>query len=240
MYTPFTMARSALYIGVDGHKNGWVAVFLDEEGVVGAGCYEHFEALMAAHGKRGAHGEAVVIGVDMPLGLRDDGVRHADAAARAFLKGRASSVFNAPARAVLTASSYLQAAAASKRASGKGLSQQSYHLLPKIREVDAFAKDRRVHEVHPEVSFQLMAGEKLAHSKKTWGGLQARLSALRKQGVSLRKSLGDADVVPIDDVVDAAAAAWSARRIAHGEAQAFPTKAQRASGTPKRRIAIWG
>lgn len=234
------MDRSALYVGVDGHKKGWVAVFLDDEGVVGAGCYEHFEALMASHGKRGTHGEARVIGVDMPLGLRADGVRHADAAAREFLKGRASSVFNAPARAVLSASSYEEAAAASQRESGKGLSKQSYHLLPKIREVDAFAKNQRVYEVHPEVSFQLMTGTKLAHSKKTWGGLQARLSALRKQGITLSRSLGEADGVPIDDVVDAAGAAWSARRISHGEAKAFPAKVQRASGTPKRRIAIWG
>lgn len=228
------MTRSPIYIGVDGYRKGWVAVFLDDAGFVGAGCYEDFGALMEAHG------DAVVLGVDMPIGLRDDGVRHADSAARAFLKGRASSVFNAPARPVLVAASYNEAAVISQRASGKGLSRQSYALLAKIREVDAFAGDRRVHEVHPEVSFQLMAGVKLAHSKKTWGGLQERLSLLRKQSITLRKSIGDADAVGTDDVVDAAAAAWSARRIAHDHARPFPEKVQRASGKKKRRIAIWG
>ena len=207
---------------------------MDDGGFVGAGCYEDFGALMEAHG------EAVAIGVDMPIGLRDDGVRLADGAARAFLKGRASSVFNAPARAVLKAASYDDAAVISRRVSGKGLSQQSYAIVAKIREVDAFSGNRRVYEVHPEVSFQLMAGSKLAHGKKTWGGLQARLSLLRTHGVKLRKSIGDADAVPIDDVVDAAAAAWSARRIAHGDARPFPAKVQRASGSKRRRIAIWG
>lgn len=41
---------------------------------------------------------------------------------------------------------------------GRGLSQQAYHLLPKIREVDRFllahpTRERNVVEVHPEVSF---------------------------------------------------------------------------------------
>lgn len=45
----------------------------------------------------------------MPLGLTDNSPREANRAARAFLVGKASSVFNAPARAVLVASSYVGA-----------------------------------------------------------------------------------------------------------------------------------
>jgi predicted RNase H-like nuclease len=74
--------------------------------------------------------------------------------------------------------------------------------------------------------------------KKSWGGLQARLQRLAEQNVHLPADLGDASVVGIDDVVDAAAAAWSARRIALGLAQTFP-----ASPTQRmpsgRVIAIW-
>ena len=195
------MAKRAHYLGVDGFRHGWVAVCVDDSGVVGSGCYEDFGALMKAHA------DAAVIGVDIPIGLRDDGGRLAEGAARAFLRGRASSVFNAPARPVLQATTYQEAAAISVRASGKSMSRQSFGILAKIREVDAFAGNPRVYEVHPEVSFQLMAGGPLAHSKKTWGGLQARLSLLRKHGVGLRKSLGAADAVGIDDVVDAGAAA---------------------------------
>ncbi len=80
---------------------------------------------------------------------------------------------------------------------------------------------------------------RLPHGKKTWGGLQARLGLLRGQGIELPAVLGEADNVGIDDVVDAAAAAWSARRIARGHARSFPDPVVQRD--PKgRMIAIWG
>jgi len=166
-----------------------------------------------------------VVGVDMPLGLVDKGAREADQAARAFLKGQAPSVFPAPPRPVLAAKSYDDAKVLAKRINGKSVSKQVFAILPKIRELDAFAAHERIHEVHPEVSFRLMNdGVRIEHRKTTWGGLQARLGLLRSHGIELPNDLGEANGVGIDDVVDAAAAAWSARRIAAGDATSFPNE----------------
>ncbi len=160
--------------------------------------------------------------MDIPIGLVD-GARDADAAARAFLVGQASSVFSAPPRAALDCERYEDALAAARRVTGKGLSKQAFHLFAKIREADALLPDERLFEVHPEVAFRLMhEDEAAAGRKKTWGGLMERLTRLRTAGIALPPTLGAADAVGIDDVVDAAAAAWSARRLASSEARAFP------------------
>lgn len=222
-----------MFVGVDGYKKGWVAIRIDESGFVDAACFSSFDELVAAYA------DARVIGVDMPIGLMDGPAREADQAARDFLKGNASSVFNAPVRSALKASSYAQATAITKAKSNKGLSQQSYNIIPKIAEVDPYVKDERIVEVHPEVSFRLMNGGRLAHGKKSWGGLRTRLGLLSAVSIELPASLGEVDDVGIDDVVDAAAAAWSARRVSAGTARSFPEAPlrQRDRG---RRIAIWG
>ncbi len=222
-----------MFVGVDGYRKGWVAIRVDGSGFVGAGCFPSFGELVAAYA------DARSIGVDMPIGLMDGPDREADQAARDFLRGNASSVFNAPVRSALKASSYAQASAITKAKSDKGLSQQSYNIIAKVAEVDAYVKDERIVEVHPEVSFRLMNGGRLEHGKKTWGGLRARLALLKAAGIELPASLGEVDAVGIDDVVDAAAAAWSARRVSAGTARSFPGAPlrQRDRG---RRIAIWG
>jgi predicted RNase H-like nuclease len=94
-----------------------------------------------------------------------------------------------------------------------------------------------VFEIHPEVSFRVMSDLPLL-PKKTWGGLQARLQRLAEQNIRLPADLGDANAVGIDDVVDAAAAAWSAARIALGSARTFPASPQQRMPSG-RVIAIW-
>lgn len=222
-----------MFLGVDGHSKGWVAVTLDAKGFVKAQSFESFAALMAGSAS------AKVIAVDIPIGLVDVPAREADRAARAVLVGNSSSVFNAPPRRAIAATSYEQAKAVTLEVCKKGLSRQSYALFEKIREVDTYEADKRVVEVHPEVSFRLMPHSLPLHRKKSWGGLHARLARLAAEGVVLPASLGEADAVGIDDVVDAAVAAWTARRIHAGAARSFPeTPTQRsASG---RAIAIWG
>lgn len=219
------------FVGVDGCKLGWVTVVLDPTGFVGAQHFPNFAAVLLAYP------HAQVIAVDMPIGLVDEPSRAADHSARAFLGSAGSSIFNAPARAVLDAMTHEQAKALSLAACGKSLSAQSFALLPKIREVHAHADDSRVFEVHPEVSFRVMGDTPLL-AKRSWGGMRARLRLLAEQDIRLPDDLGDASVVGIDDVVDAAAAAWSARRIALGSARTFP-----ASPTERmpsgRAIAIW-
>lgn len=203
-------------VGVDGCRQGWVAVAVSERGFEAATCEPSLAAVLERFDG------AAVFGVDIPIGLVE-GERDADAAARAFLVGQASSVFSAPPRPALDCERYEDALAAARRVTGKGLSKQAFHLFEKIREADALLPDERLFEVHPEVAFRLMHDDEAsAGRKKTWGGLMERLARLRAAGITLPPSLGDADAVGIDDVVDAAAAAWSARRLARGEARTFP------------------
>lgn len=123
---------------------------------------------------------------------------------------------------------------------GVGLSRQSYALREKILEVDALARSEpRVHEVHPEISFRAMAGESVDvwFPKKTWNGLAQRRRCLAEAGIVVPNDLQGAGRAAADDVLDAAAAAWSARRIATGRASTLPDPPQRsADGRP---IAIW-
>jgi predicted RNase H-like nuclease len=165
--------------------------------------------------------DARVVAVDIPIGIPVEGIRPADVAARAFLAGRASAVFATPIRAVLEAPDY-----AAARLVGPSTSAQAYALRRKILEVDALAPtDERVYEAHPEVSFRALRKEGLP-PKKTWNGLLVRRSVLASVGILLPDDLGPAGVVPADDVLDAAAAAWSAWRIGRGEAERLPPGAE--------------
>src|SRR5581483_732956 len=92
-----------------------------------------FGALLAA-----LAGEPALVAVDIPIGLpsghsTDDGRRRCDGAARALLGPRAVSVFPAPCRPTLSATSYRDACQLeiSARQGGSGLSRQAYGILPK-------------------------------------------------------------------------------------------------------------
>lgn len=145
-------------IGVDGCRAGWFWVRLDAEG------YEFGVAPSFLELCELGPAQAPIC-VDIPIGLTDspDG-RGCDTAARKLLKTRASTVFSAPARAVLECVDYEDAKRVSRSAKGKALSKQAFGVLPKIREVDHClqthpALRRRVTEGHPEVSFCGLIGE---------------------------------------------------------------------------------
>jgi len=119
---------------------------------------------------------------------------------------------------------------------GKKISQQAWALRRNIAAVEAVAQhDERVIEVHPEVSFCAMRdGEHLAFAKTTWNGQALRRAALATHGIVMPDRLDEAGGVPPTDVLDAAAAAWTARRHARNESQSLPDGWAR--GTPG---AIW-
>jgi len=213
-----TMSRVA---GVDVASGRWVVVLLKEgafeAAVVGPRLEELLEGL----------DEVTVVGVDIPIGLPsgedEDWPRAADREARRGLRGRASSVFATPPRPVLECTAYDGANTLHRHLTGKGLSRQAWALGARILEVDALAAgDDRVVEVHPEVSFAALAdggrpGRGLPHGKKSWNGQHVRRGLLAAAGIELPDELtGDVGRVPPDDLLDAAAAAWSAARFAAG------------------------
>ncbi|MDQ4070090.1 MAG: DUF429 domain-containing protein [Actinomycetota bacterium] len=68
-------------------------------------------------------------------------------------------------------------------------------------------------------------------------GVHERLAALAAAGISLPGRLGaSGSRAAVDDVVDAAVAAWSARRVALGEAVSFPSPPEDVGGRP---TAVW-
>jgi predicted RNase H-like nuclease len=217
-----------LVCGVDGCRAGWVAVTGEAAGdgllLREMTVHARFVDVLAA----GAACEAIA--VDMPIGLSDSGPREADVLARRRL-GRpgSSSVFPAPVRCVLATADYLEACSASFAACGRRLSRQTFNILPRIREVDAClgpADQARVIEAHPEVTFRaLNAWRALAAGKRKPAGAAERARLLR----TVYNAAPQAWLVPAgaarDDLYDAAAIAWTARRHARGEARRLPAQA---------------
>ncbi len=217
-------------LGVDGAAKGWVFVALEDGHFSTAELHPRFADGLAAHP------EAEVVAVDIPIGLPDMGTRRADVEAKALLRGKASSVFLTPPRAVLSAADYAEANKLCRQLSGRGLSKQSHALFPKIREVDAL-DDRRLREVHHEVSFARFAGAPVVESKRSWTGVVRRRALLAGTGIELPDDLGDVGrFAAADDVLDAAVAAWSATRIAAGLAESLPDPPEVLGG---RAAAIW-
>jgi len=184
-------------------------------------------------------GHVDVVAVDIPIGLPLSGRRAADVAAQRFLDSRRSTVFTTPVREALTAATLSEAIAVSRARTGAGISAQAYALRRQVLEVDGWVEGAGVdvREVHPEVSFAVMSGARMASPKRTWSGVHERLAALAGAGIRLPAELGPAGrAAGIDDVLDAAAAAWTARRIAGGEAVSFPSPPEQLDGRP---AAIW-
>lgn len=205
--------------GLDVWKGGWVAVFTIDGAIERVVSYPDLGSFHADAD------QLEVVGIDIPLVLPDTPPRRADIEARAILGTRRSSVFNAPPLDVIEQATYQEALQRSRERYGIGVSAQSYALRTRILEARRFAlSDGRYIEVHPEVSFATMAGEPLTSAKKSWNGQMMRLELLAGHGLSIPSPLSaDAGLVPVDDVLDAAAASWSALRRARGDAACVPS-----------------
>lgn len=180
----------------------------------------------------------VLIGIDIPIGLPNQGSRTCDVLARKLLgRPRQSSVFPAPIRACLKEANHRTLSALHRRTDGRGLTIQAFHLLPKIRQIDDLLQRHglpdRIREVHPEVSFTLWnGGQPMRFNKKTPEGRRERERLIDREWPGERERL--ARLLPgsrhaPDDLNDAFAALWSSRRIASGEAIPFPREIQRDS-----------
>lgn len=174
-----------------------------------------------------AAGPVALVAVDMPIALEVSATRACEDLARPLLGARRSSLFQSPSLGALDFGDddYPGANAWSKVTAGRGISKQAWFLVPKIREVRALVATCAVpvRECMPELSFRAMHGEPLAHAKTTWSGHALRVRLLRDHGIELPDDPGAAGRVAPDDLVDAAAVAWSARRIATGTAECVPS-----------------
>ncbi len=202
--------------GLDGCRAGWVVVTVPADGPV-AGALDiavltSADPVLAALGS----GRMVAAAIDIPIGLSAREPRACDAEARRLIGPRRSSVFPAPVRSVLGSGTYGEACDASRRACGRGISKQLFNILPKIREIDRLQSpcmQSQLFEMHPELSFTVLAGAPMRCNKRTADGRSERLAALRA-------AFGDLDRLveappagaKRDDVLDAMVGAWTARR----------------------------
>lgn len=214
--------------GIDGCKRGWVCIFEElPSRSLGSKIFETIDDLV----KHAASIE--VIAIDVPIGLTDRGPRACDVAARKLLGGaRASSVFPAPIRPALDATSYEDACTRSFNAQGKKLSKQGWAIYPKIRELDELMRTRpdlceRIFEVHPEVSFCAWNQmEPIVEPKKSARGGEKRVSLIAAHFEptafeTIRARYKKRDVAN-DDIYDAFAALWTAERIHSRSAGVLP------------------
>lgn len=212
-------------VGVDGCRGGWIAVFE---------CGNSVRAFVATSVVEllGRLDPETLVAIDIPIGLTDIGARSCDVAARRFLKApRSSSVFPAPIRPVLRAVTYEDARRIHLEVAGKSVSKQAFAIYPKIREVDEALRTSptvhsRVREVHPEVSFAYWNdGKAMSHGKKSTAGAAERERLIDQVWPGVRAELRaelPRSVVKRDDLNDAFAALWTARRILAGRAVTLP------------------
>lgn len=235
--------------GVDGCRAGWIAAFAGagHEGV-------RVRVLAAFADVLAAPERPALVAVDIPIGLPafiGPGGRGPEQAVRPLVGDRQSSVFAVPSREAVYAGDFGAACRAALQTSDppRKVSRQLFMIAPKIREVDAVLRGApslagRVFEVHPEVAFWRLNGERaLTQPKKVKGrpheeGLALRRAVLAGHGFSpvvTRQSPPPG--AGADDLLDALACAAIARRIAAGTARPFPDPPLRDDlGLP---VAIW-
>lgn len=206
-------------VGVDGWKGRWVAAVADGRAITWR-THDDFADVLAAHPGR-------TVAVDMPIATTD-GPRDVDAAGRAWLRdhgGPWQSIFLAPTTRTVAAyeAGRTHAEAMAGLAAGSRVSIQAWNLIPAIVQVrDALAArpDAVVLEAHPECSFRAMDDRIGPASKKTGRGAGLRLRALSREfDVDLA---GAPENVPVDDLLDACAVAWTAARHERGEHLTLP------------------
>lgn len=217
----------SLVIGLDGCKAGWVMVCWPHD----TGKAPHATIIPTIHTALNAGASCIC--VDMPIGFPSDTARLCETLARKYIGQRRSSVFPVPCRDALMADDYPGACEINAGVLGKKVPKQTFMLFGKMREIDAIITpglQSVVHEVHPEVSFCTMNNlTPLRYAKKTTEGARLRRALLIANGFPLdrlRHPQWKNSQVGDDDILDACACAWSARRIAGGTHISFPATPQ--------------
>jgi predicted RNase H-like nuclease len=205
--------------GVDGCRAGWVAFKVELPSLATSVDLVDLPKMLNSRPT-----DLLSLAIDIPIGLLDCS-RACDKAARKLLgQPRGTSVFAAPCRLALAATTHASASQINREKTGRGLSQQAFGIIPKIKQVDdAISSDsqRWAFEVHPEVCFWALNRRRpMAHNKKTGEGASERVALLRPFFPDIDRHLANRPPrVGADDLLDAAAAAWTVLRWHRKEAE---------------------
>ena len=233
--TGFESAMTTQWLaGLDGCRAGWIAAFVGpDHDDIRVRVLSRFADIFAAPE------QPRLVAVDIPIGLPahvGPQGRGPERAVRPLLGARQSSVFAVPSRRAVYARDYGEACRVAVETSDppKKVSKQLFMIAPKIRAVDealraAPALIDRVFEVHPEVAFWRLNGDRaLTEPKKVKGRLHPPGLALRRTLLAdngFPQAMAERDPPPgaaADDLLDALACAAIARRIHAGIAVPFP------------------
>ena len=205
--------------GVDGCRAGWIAFKVEVPSLVTSVDVVDIAELLSRRPD-----DLLCAAIDIPIGLLD-GSRACDKTARKLLgQPRGTSVFAAPCRAALAATTHAVANQINREKTGRGLSQQAFGIIPKIKQVDdEMTSDcqKWAVEVHPEVCFWAINQHRpMKHNKKTKEGAAERVALLRRIFPDIeRHVVSRPPRVGADDLLDSAAAAWTALRWHRNEAE---------------------
>jgi predicted RNase H-like nuclease len=201
-----------IVVGLDGYSKGWVAVRVD-------GARRELTLLAAISDLLAMTFDRA--GIDMPIGLPEQGARDCDLEARVMLRPHASRVFTGARRGLWDHASQAAANVALKQQGEAGVSIQLWNLGPKICELDAVMTpqlQQRVREAHPELVFLRLNFGRPLPSKKTEEGIALRVRLLRREGfVEVKDWIAEKPAgVKADDILDACATAVAARDFTQG------------------------
>lgn len=224
--------------GIDGCKGGWLCIEELNDGL---------RAFIASNIRDAVDRlrPGTLIGIDIPIGLPSDDSRQCEIEARRLLGARGVCVFPAPLRVTVENTTDATLYVAAKQiqrphhARDKGISQQAWRILPKVREVDVFLRAdvkraERILEVHPEVCFtQWNGGTPISSKKKSAQGRAARAALIDDIWPMQRERLLDElkqhshGRFEADDLYDAFAALWTMRRYRVGRSRTLPAAPKR-------------
>ena len=187
--------------GIDGCKAGWIIATTNGAVVV----------------PTLSLGDFSLVGIDMPIGLSNGPRRTCDIEARRYLGRAGSSVFPAPPRTALACSSYESALATARSTTGRGISRQTYNIMPKVDQLDRLIDQTdhdHVIEVHPECSFKALNDGHDLPSKRTPEG-----ALIRRRLLAAHFDLPTASPrgAAVDDLLDAYVVLWSTQRFQRGD-----------------------
>ena len=230
-------------IGVDGCRAGWVAALAHADAGGRAQTElrlvrRHDGGFASLVAECEAAATPPIVAVDVPIGLpAAAGLRACDRQARKKLGRRSVCVFPAPDRELFGLSfERARDVVLARRAGGAAdeqpiMTRQTMGILPNIEEIDQLmcaerSRQEWIVEAHPEVCFVSLAEELGDPSavtglprKRSTAGRLARLALLQRTFPDVAERADAApwprrDVGP-DDVLDAYAALWTARRYAY-------------------------
>ena len=198
------------YVGIDGCPAGWIAVFINEYGVLNVEVKKNLEGFSFDR-----QNPNDIILIDMPLGLEN----RPDGELRKTMKKNKSSVFSLSEKLPSTEEEY------DSVKDTITMSEQTKAIMHKIYEAKRFAGDAptffQFWESHPEFCFELLNNRKGLFPKKTGAGQAERLLILKEYlGVAgIEKLLREASkqekdaFFKFDDLLDAACLAVMAKII---------------------------